>query len=501
MQDALFADAARRTRRQRENSGRGSRNLDFDLDLFDMPAGLNADQQAAAAACFRTFDRGGRFLCKGPPGTGKTFWTTAMVDAFRKRGLSVAYTAGTHKAVSVGVRNLRRAGFGDEVPGLTMQSLLQLKAKPDADRLVFERPKWATPVEADVVIHDETGMAGVDLAGMMRRHLPRSYCIHVGDPSQLSPVGERQSCTFDIKHFAELTIPQRTAADNPILGVVAILLQAQHSFDAAEEAAREARSDVAKQLDLPVEAKDWRMDWSWVKPNNDGKAGIFVPRDRQAWLKKAFTSPEFEEDPDYFRYVCWRNNRVEEVNAQVRRWRYGETKYPLEIGERATFRNSVIIDELPIWATNEEARVLEIAPDVYTHSFSAVGDNEAWVARLGTYRVRLKRDDGSEADAQMIADAETYIAILDRLKEEARRDGRENRERWKDYHKFRQAVADLRPIYATTCHNAQGSTFTYSFLDVGDMRLRFRSDPYEALRLYMTGLTRPTTGCILTGVS
>ena len=53
--------------------------------------------------------------------------------------------------------------------------------------------------------------------------------------------------------------------------------------------------------------------------------GVFLPGvDADAWICKAFTSPQFEADPDVFRVIAWRNARVTEINAKERRWRYGD---------------------------------------------------------------------------------------------------------------------------------------------------------------------------------
>ena len=40
-------------------------------------------------------------------------------------------------------------------------------------------------------------------------------------------------------------------------------------------------------------------------------------------MKKAFTSPEFDADPDSFRYLAWTNSRVRQVNEMIQGWRYG----------------------------------------------------------------------------------------------------------------------------------------------------------------------------------
>jgi len=70
-----------------------------------------------------------------------------------------------------------------------------------------------------------------------------------------------------------------------------------------------------------------QADFSWcVSSSNEDKHGIFLSAEAvQRWMKKAFTSAEFEADPNSFRYLAWTNARVREVNERIRRWRMVRT--------------------------------------------------------------------------------------------------------------------------------------------------------------------------------
>jgi hypothetical protein len=62
-----------------------------------------------------------------------------------------------------------------------------------------------------------------------------------------------------------------------------------------------------------------------VRPPQVDDYGIFqLAEAAQHLMKKAFTSDEFEADPDSFRHLAWTNARVRAVNEMIRRWRYGE---------------------------------------------------------------------------------------------------------------------------------------------------------------------------------
>ncbi len=80
------------------------------------------------------------------------------------------------------------------------------------------------------------------------------------------------------------------------------------------------------------------------------------------WLRKAFTSDTFAADNDAFRYVCYTNRRVADINEQIRYWLYGETPTRSYPGEKALLRSPVLRGCSVILATNEEILVEDIEP-------------------------------------------------------------------------------------------------------------------------------------------
>jgi energy-coupling factor transporter ATP-binding protein EcfA2 len=426
---------------------------------------LTADQIRALGEILAAVSPGGSHILTGYAGSGKTTLMWHLTRALHERRQSVALTAPTHKAVAVLSAKLRTAGI-EGVTCRTIQSLLSLKPKPHGDRLVFERDKRAEPVMVDVVVIDECSMVDADLLRHIHRHLPVSFVLFVGDPAQLPPVGEKESRTFGTESRSHLDTIVRQGADNPVL--------------AAATAIRESQGR--------------ELDMTWAKSVNAPPHGLFVPGKPGDWLKRTFTSAEFDADPDSFRYLAWTNKRVAEVNDRVRRWRYGDDiATPFMPGERALFRAPVIADEKIIFATNEEAKVMSICQIDHIHQVPSADNVYGWTESLPVWRMDMESADGEQVTVYMPADVPAYNKVIARITDEAA----ECRARWKHLHDFKSSLANLQSIYAMTVHTSQGSTFRNAFVDVGDIKRRAETNVLEAQQLFYVAATRPTTALIL----
>jgi exodeoxyribonuclease-5 len=431
---------------------------------------LTPDQDRALAEILAAQERGGRYLLTGYAGSGKTTLMQALARKLVARHQSVVLTAPTHKAVAVLASKLRQAGIED-VDCRTVHSLLSLKPKPHGDRLVFQRDRRAEPVMADVVVIDECSMVGADMLTHIKGHLPMSFVLFVGDPAQLPPVGEVASGTFATTRRSHLSTIVRQGADNPIL--------------AAAHAIRESQGGP--------------MDWSWAKSAKAPPMGVYVPSDPDAWMREAFTSPKFDADPDRARYLAWTNDRVAQVNAKVRRWRYGdEIPTPFMPGERALVRAPVILQDTILFNTNDEGRVIDIAPASFEFDFASCDGVPGWTAEVPSWRVTLRReDDGAEHAVHMPADDRAYNRVLARITDEAG----EASYRWKHLHEFKSSMARLQSIYAMTVHTSQGSTFANAFVDLPDIRRRAQSNVLETQQMLYVAATRPSHALVLVGAS
>lgn len=406
---------------------------------------LNEGQERAYTEIMESVKARRHHLVTGDAGSGKTVLMQVVAATMYGGWCPVAISAPTHQACSVGRKKLRAGGV--DVPVVTLQTLLGLRPKPRGDKLVFTRHDNADAVNADIVFIDETSMVGTDLYQHVERWLDGRAVIFFGDEGQLFPVGEGRSPTLDTEHHSHLTKPERQGADNPVLQ--------------AAWAIRRCQTDGPK--------------WDWATPAHSGPYGVFVPRDRDEWLRKAFTSAEFEADSLSFRYLCWTNKTVAQTNARVRAWRYGPTNTPFVVGERALIREPLVQRRKIILNTNEEVIVREIGRDTFNG--------------VETWRMTVETEEKRAIEVHMPADEAGYQARLAAMADAARRSGQ-----WGRFHGFKQSLVTAQAIYCLTTHNAQGLTMRNTFIDVGEARRWVNSNRDEGLRGLYVMATRPTHG-------
>lgn len=434
------------------------------------PIRLNEDQEAALAAILDSYgqrDFNPRYLLTGYAGSGKTTLMQSVVWELVEAGAAPVVTAPTHKAVQVLRRKLDEAGLGD-VPAMTIHALLGLKpAAGDSEKTVLKRGGRPQTGLHRAIIIDECSMIGSDMQTFIENDLKHHWVLYVGDPAQLPPVGEEMAPCFATERRSTLNTVVRQAAGNPILKA-ATLLRSQ---------------------------EPGQMDWSWCQPAEDGPHGIFMAGDgADEWMRDAFTSPEFAANNDAFRYVCYTNERVREVNSKVRRWIYGETPTPFVPGERVICRKPVsVLGAGMAFSTNEEAIVDSIEAGTKLVSFEAVNGVgreraalEAWSTELRTWDVRLRHSDMGTVLCQVPQNDNDLKAIDRRLVSEAKA----NPGRWFARFSFLEEVGDLRCVYALTAHSSQGSTFDNVFLDVADCSKLERSNLEEMKKLLYVAVTR-----------
>lgn len=429
---------------------------------------LNADQKQAMVDARAAIKARRNHLIEGNAGSGKTTWIQALAVVLREEGVSVALAAPTHQAVKVLAAKFTEAGLSADV--MTAHALMGLKPEIKADRMDFKRAKHAQAVTARVVLFDEVSMYGTSLMYWIDRALPNSTVIFVGDDAQLRPVGEKRSSAFDTPSRSRLSIIERQAGDSPILDAADIIRKSQGG----------------------------PADWSWVKSaHKDGK-GVFRPSDPYAWMKRAFLSKEFEDNPMAFRYAAWTNKRVDDVNRTVRLWKYGDhaEKQPFMVEERALVRETLMREADKdtgeggndiLLNTGEEVTIKSIKQSTKRFMFQAGPDMNAWGVDLPTWAVELVTDTGKAVEAHTARDAQAYTETLERLRSEALVWGR----RWGDFHSFKGVLANLRHVPAMTVHSMQGSTVDTVFLDIPDIKRRCKTDLLEAQQLLYVGVTRP----------
>ena len=432
--------------------------------MSDRPT-LTDGQYSALLEILEAFPKRGHHLLTGYAGSGKTTLMQEVAREITEKHRSVVLTAPTHKAVAVLAQKIRASGLG--VPVQTIHSLLSLFPLFDGPDMKFGCRGNADPITQDAIIIDECSMIGRDLFDLIATHLKDKFVLFVGDPAQLPPVNEAESPTFTTESRSHLSTIIRQSVDNPIIRAATTI--------------RENQS--VNTLDL-----------SWVKPDKLPPLGVFVPADARSWMKKAFTSLEFDQDPDSFRYLCWTNARVKEINAVIRQWRYGDSiPTPFVPGEQLLFRQPVFSDEMvdPITGhpayevlinTNEEAELLHISEANY------VGVHNHVEVNIPTWLMIVRRDDGFIFEIHLDRVRKDFLKASNLVKTAAPN----VHGGWKNFHQFKTKIAKVQSVYAMTVHCSQGSTFGSVFLDLGDIRRCASRRPLECKQMLYVAATRPS---------
>jgi len=144
--------------------------------------GLQEDQVAAAQGAARSQVA----IVTGAPGVGKTWLVARLVTMYQGAKLRVALCAPTGKASKRMMEQLEAAGVAG-ARASTVHSLLG--PHEENGKFVFEHGE-TFPLNADVVIVDETSMVDVSLmADLLRAVAPGTRLVLVGDTNQLASVG------------------------------------------------------------------------------------------------------------------------------------------------------------------------------------------------------------------------------------------------------------------------------------------------------------------------
>jgi len=117
----------------------------------------------------------------GGPGTGKSRTVAAVVDLAKARGKRIALAAPTGRAA----KRLEELTGHD---AQTLHRLLGAQRSNDGDSQFLRGESW--PIDAEVVVVDETSMLDVELAAaLLDACADGTHLLLVGDPAQLPSIG------------------------------------------------------------------------------------------------------------------------------------------------------------------------------------------------------------------------------------------------------------------------------------------------------------------------
>lgn len=412
---------------------------------------LNSDQQQALIR-LKNFTRGNAsfFRLQGYAGTGKSFLMCEYIKWLNAERISYIAACPTNKAAK-SLRNLAdEAGLDLEVK--TVAQLLgqqpELNETTGKEEFV-SKGKGDLFSEYRIIIIDEFSMVNRENFNDITSEAYNYGCkvIFVGDGAQLPPIKEKEPMAVSSKLITQ---------DATLTDVV------RYDGDIAR-VAEAIRSNP-------------------VFPNFTTAADKTIVCLREdEWLHTAislFESEEYKLNPDYVRFLAWRNKTVESLNNYVRLHLWGEEANPYVPGDRLIACKPLFRpkpggrgkNKWRIFLNNsEESRVtqqgvlkeLKFNKDIYRYWEVMVQPEIGKEQKL-----LILHDDSKELHAQQVK----YYAT---------------KKQWSYYFDLSRMFDDVGYAYALTTHKAQGSTIDNVFLDVLDMK---RSG--DRNKLLYTALTR-----------
>lgn len=399
---------------------------------------LNPGQQAAVDGVVKGFLEGGAkgFVIIGEGGTGKTTCVMTAAQRFLDAGLKVLFAAPTNKAVKQLEKSAKSFGLsGNNCAFQTLHSALGLALLPS------EENKYAAQVGDgvfdifDICICDEASMLSKIL--LQNYLMPRASAkgvrlVLMGDDMQLPPVKEAKSLAFEQFPQYRLTEVERQSEGSEILTVTGLLRTAIEGGKVFKHPEVSGAVETLRAID-------------------------FLPK-----LLEEFDS---STDLEKVRVLAWRNRRVDEINAAIRRKIYGKDAERFETGERVVTGAPVMGADGPLLSTDEECTVQYCRED-------SLWDEDSG-EEFKTYLLALKPiyADASQVFAHVLHESEEdrYWGRLNELAKKAKAHPNMARNYWARYHKFKDLFSTIKYCYCITVHRSQGSTYDTVFVDVKDL--------------------------------
>jgi exodeoxyribonuclease-5 len=397
-------------------------------------------------------------LLTGYSGTGKTFLVTKIIEEilFKNKGIKIAITAPTNKAVRV-LKNLSSiCETHSRVEFNTLHSLLGLK------RVITHEGKEEYKAEFgggnigefDIVLVDEVSMLDNELYEQLldNSQYSKIVLLFIGDRGQIPPVngGESRLFTEDLENNFNLTKIIRQAGDNPII-----------------------------QIAQKIRTNEEITEQTIVDEHNNGVIFLKINTEMPL-LEKYFKSENFDKNPNFVKVLAWTNKAVDYYNDKIRAMIYGEKCGILNIGEKMVCNKPIIDSKKRVLLNNnDEFEVLSYDLKTETTGF-----------KFSYYAVKVLCN-GKPQVIKLLAEKSenAYQKELKALKDKASKAAPMlRRNAWVKYFNLLGKYADVKYNYALTVHKSQGSTFDNAIVINCDIKRI--NDKKERNKLLYTAVTR-----------
>ena len=423
---------------------------------------LTAEQKIALSQLQQFTQSNNKFFrLTGYAGTGKSFLMTHYIRWLIDEEINFVAACPTNKAAK-SLSNLA-SNEGLDVEVKTVAQLLGQQPQLDENT---GKELFVSHGDLDwsgygVIIIDEFSMVNrndfQDIVHEINSSL-LSKVIFVGDSAQLPPVGETEpivSTSTLIKQSATLTEVVRYDGE---LAQIAEAIRSNPRY--------------SRTLFPFTTTRDQTI--------------LCLPESQ--WFNKAialFESPEFQQNPDHIRFLAWRNKTVESLNHFVRSQLWGEDAGEYLPGDRLIARRPLFRPKPGAKGRNkwriiinnsEEAKVIKPG-ELCQLSFRG--------QMYHYWKVEVQPDLGKpltlcilHPDSKELHHQQVQYFV--------------SKKQWSHYYDLSRMFDDVAYAYALTTHKAQGSTISYVFLELADMK-----GCSERQKLLYTALTRAKTQVLI----
>lgn len=467
-----------------------SPEITYGTTNYELPGGktitFNTQQEDALTKIQNWLDKGKEtaFTLEGYAGTGKTTISKKIIDdtiSNLPKGQSLMVSAPTHKSKRV----IKKATNKE---ASTIHQLLGLKPSYDINnfdpnKLQFEESGIdliSNPGLKFIVI-DEASMINSKLYNYLieKAKEKKIKILFMGDRAQIPPIGEELSEVFNNPNRVQLTWVERTAGDNPLIGLFTHI------------------RDNIKSERLPYQAT--------TMLNSEGK-GVEFTKNWNKKIKEIFSNPEYKENPDFAKVVAWTNDRVNQLNAKIREIVWPDADDIIVVGE--TLVGNTATDNVFNSVENgKEYKVLKVDRKEEKRS-----DMDGKAITIKSLNVTYFDEDFKENRVLSVLDhsdpttLKFYKENLSRIFSaiDNAKTKKERNKIWRGmYYPFIEKNILLKDVrindrryvsrhlsypYASTAHKAQGSTYANTFID--EVNIGKNKNSFERNRILYTALSR-----------
>lgn len=379
-------------------------------------------------------------VIEGHSGTGKTYLTSVLVDTANSLTGVLQLLTGEDKTLNMyftATTNKAATVLKDTLKEdtSTIHSLLGLKVRQDFTNGISKLSKTSNyqVFKNTIIFIDEASMIDQRLLKMIQESTLNCKVIYIGDPYQLAPVFEVTAPVFSL----------------PVTKVQ--LTEVKRNRGPIARLGEQFRKTVITDL-FPT-----------IIPNGNEIIQVDGPT-FQSMVNTEFTRTEGNN-----KVLAWTNQRVNDYNKYIRGLFTSASHY--EVGETVITNKPILIKGATAYSTEQAMTVTRVSKLT-----NEQGIDGYWYTM--DYKVEVFQ-------------AANMNDVKEKLKHHKR-----NQE-WVDFYQVTEFFADLRSLYASTVHKAQGSTHSKTFIDLEDISRCHK--PNEVARMLYVATTRPTDQVILYG--